>query len=101
VTKKHYELYQAAIDRGNAEERDKTRTAWTISSEPECELEILLRKQVATVEKKVKDRSGRLLPEWIRLHRDWQMIKGHLQNSEFYGPLDGCQAHYEKIRQVR
>ena len=101
VTKKHYELYQAAIDRGNAEERDKTRTAWTISSEPECELEILLRKQVATVEKKVKDRSGRLLPEWIRLHRDWQMIKGHLQNSEFYEPLDGCQAHYEKIRHVR
>jgi hypothetical protein len=100
-TTKHYELYQAAIDRGNAEERDKTRTAWTISSEPECELEILLRKQVATIEKRVKDRSGRLLPEWIRLRRDWQMIKGHLQKSEFYEPLDGCKEHYEKIRQAR
>ena len=40
VTKKHYELYQAAIDLGNAEERAKTRTAWTISSEQECELEV-------------------------------------------------------------
>ena len=100
-TKKHYELYQAAIDRGNAEERDKTRTAWTVTSEQGCELEVLLRKQVATVEKKVKDRSGRLLPEWIRLHRDWQMIMEHLRNSEFYEPLDGCKAHYEKIRHAR
>ena len=100
-TTKHYELYQAAIDRGNAEERDKTRTAWTVTSEQGCELEALLRKQVATVEKKVKDRSGRLLPEWIRLHRDWQMIKEHLRNSEFYEPLDGCKAHYEKIRHAR
>ena len=99
VTKKHYELYQAAIDRGNAEERAKTRTAWTISSEPECELEVLLRKQVATVEKKVKDRSGRVLPEWIRLHRDWQTLQEHLRKSEFFEPLGGCKGHYDKFRQ--
>ena len=100
VTKKHYELYQAAIDRGNAEERAKTRTAWAISSEPECELEVLLRKQVATLEKNVKDRSGRLLPEWIRLHHDWQTLQEHLRKSEFFEPLGGCKGHYDKFRQT-
>jgi hypothetical protein len=100
-TKKHYELYQAAIDRGNAEERAKTGTAWTISSEPECELEILLRKQVATVAKKVKDRSGRVLPEWLRQHHGWQTLQEHLRTSEFYEPLEGCKAYYEKIRHAR
>jgi hypothetical protein len=99
--KKHYDLYQAAIDRGNTEERDKTRMAGIVNSEQGCELEVLLRKQVGTIEKRVKDRSGRLLPEWIRPHRDWQMIKGHLRKSEFYEPLDGCKERYEKIRHDR
>jgi hypothetical protein len=100
VTKKHYELYQAAIDRRNAEESDKTRTAWTVSSEQGCELEVLLRKQVATIEKNVKDRSGRLLPEWIRLHHDWQTLQEHLRKSEFFEPLGGCKGHYDKFRQT-
>jgi hypothetical protein len=99
MTKINYKLYQAAIERGTAEE--KATTAWTQSSEEECELAVLLRKQVATIEKKVKDRSGRLLPEWIRLHRDWQMIEEHLRTSEFYVPLGGCKEHYDKIRQAR
>jgi len=99
--KKHYELYRAAIARGTAEDREKTRTAWTQSSEDICDLEVLLRKQVATLEKKIKERSGRSLPEWIGLDRDWQLIEDHLRNSEFFEPLDGCKKHYEKIRDLR
>lgn len=99
-TKKHYELYQSAIDLGNAEERTKTRTAWTISSEPECELEVLLRLQVATIEQKVKDRSGRVLPEWLRQHHGWQTLQEHLRKSEFFEPLGGCKGHYDKFRQT-
>jgi hypothetical protein len=101
VTKMNYELYQAAINRRTAEESEKATTAWTHSSEEECELEVLLRKQVATTKKRIRDRSGRLLPEWIRLHRDWQMIEEHLRTSDFYEPLDGCKEHYEKIRHAR
>ena len=84
TTKKHYEIYQAAIDQGTAEGRSKTWALWTITKEQECELVFLLRNQIATIERKVKDRSGRVVPEWIRLHRDWQMLKEHLRESEFY-----------------
>jgi hypothetical protein len=99
-TKKHYELYQAAIDRGNAEEKDKTRTAWTETSEQGCELEVLLRLQVATIEQKVKDRSGRVLPEWLRQHHGWQTLQEHLRKSECFEPLGGCKGHYDKFRQT-
>jgi hypothetical protein len=52
TTKKHYELYQAAIGCGTVEDREKSRRVWAIGSEQQCELEVLLRRQVATIEKK-------------------------------------------------
>lgn len=100
ATKKGYDLYQAATQHGIVEEQNKTLTAWSNSSEQECELEVLLRKQVTRIKQKVKDPSGRALPEWLRKHHGWQTLEEHLEKSEFFEPLGRCKKHYDMIRQT-
>jgi hypothetical protein len=98
-TAKARESYEATRERGNDEERHKAYTAWTHSSEKECELEVLVRKRVAAIEAKVKDRAGKIvLPEWLRENQRWQSLQRHMANSEFYEPIGGCRAHYDKLR---
>jgi hypothetical protein len=99
ATNKADETYQATRGRGSDEEQNEAYSAWTNSREKECELEVFLRKQVYAIEANVKERFRRILPPyWLREDQIWQTLQKHILNSEFYEPIGGCRAHYDKLR---
>jgi hypothetical protein len=96
---KEHESYQATIKRDSEEQWNAAYAGWINSRERECDLEVLLRKRLAAIEGKVRDRSERIvLPEWLREDKDWQTLQKHVATSEFLEPIDGCKAHYGKLR---
>jgi hypothetical protein len=98
-TNKKYEAYRTTMGNSSDEERNSAHRAWTDSKEHECELEVMLRKQVAAIAAKAKERSERIvLPEWLREDSGWQGLQKHILNSKFYEPIAGCKLHYDKMR---